>query len=424
MTWVAEVGVAVVCCAVGLTGPQQRRARQEPAASSAPASRSRVSQEQRELARARQLLEAGSIDQAIELLRLVVVREPDNADARLMLGTALTFVPEKSQALAELSAAVRMRPGFARGYWVLGSALARFADLDQARAMFEKAIELDPNLAEARVSLALLLAQRKEFALARAQLEAAIKTQKSSSAAYSRYLIAQTHLEEDDLEKALEEIDAATSLRPDYGEAYFSRGLIRKRLLDEAGAFEAFKGAAALLPNDPAAQYHLGASYLRRGEIEKAITCLRNSLELRPQHRQALFQLCRALNAAGRTKDAEACQQSLSAMAHGELDAADLRAGDLNNEGVELEKTGDLGGALEKYRAALKINTLNTVFRRNAGLVLCRLERWEEGVAELKEVVKADPEDVEATRALFIALERKKAAGKGDSINPKEQRKP
>lgn len=411
------------CCAPDFAQPNGKRIGQNTDGSLGPASGLSRHQTQTDLARASRLLEAGAIDQAIKLLRVIVGREPDNANARLLLGTALSLVPEKSQALAELSRAIKLRPDSGRGYWVMGSALARFADLEQARAMFDKAIEVDPNLAEARVGLALLLAQGKEFAAARAQLIAAIGIQKRSpAAAYSHYLIAQTHLEEDDLKKASEEIDAAIKLRPAYSEAYLSRGLILKRLLDERGAFEAFKRAAELSPADPATQYHLGASYLRRGELEKSISYLQKSLERRPQNRYALFQLCRALNAAGRSKDAEACQQKLAAMAHAELEAADLRAGDLNNEGIDLEKMGDLAGALEKYRAALKINPLNTVFRRNAGLVLCRLERWEEGVAELKEVVKADPEDVEATRALYIALERTKAARKRDSINRERRR--
>jgi tetratricopeptide (TPR) repeat protein len=106
------------------------------------------------------------------------------------------------------------------------------------------------------------------------------------------------------------------------------------------------------------------------------------------------------------------------------LKAVDLNAGELNNEGVELEKAGEIAAALEKYRAAVEISPLQTVFRRNFALALCRLGRWEEGIAELKETLRLDPADAKSTQALYIALENARAANKAGSTGVKPKPEP
>jgi tetratricopeptide (TPR) repeat protein len=89
--------------------------------------------------------------------------------------------------------------------------------------------------------------------------------------------------------------------------------------------------------------------------------------------------------------------------------ANELTSTQANNAGVELEKAGNLSGALEKYRDAVRLDPKVTVFRRNMALALCRLGRWDEGIAELREVLKEDPDDAQATKALYIAIENARA---------------
>lgn len=249
--------------AIALTGPQHpvKPGTHRSAKSSAVPSRSSATgQRQVQLQLAKQLLQAGSHQEAISLLREVVREDSANADARLLLGSALALVPQRSEALEELRKAVQLAPASALAYYTIGP--------------------------------------------------------------------------------------------------------------------------------------------------------LRKASALGPQDRPALYQLCQALQKAGRTEEAERCHQKLSAMIQTELTVSghmrDATAA--NNEGVELEKTGNLVAALEKYRAAVELDPSQTVFRRNLALALCRLGRWEDGIAELRKVLEANPEDVEATKALYIALENARAA--------------
>jgi predicted Zn-dependent protease len=77
----------------------------------------------------------------------------------------------------------------------------------------------------------------------------------------------------------------------------------------------------------------------------------------------------------------------------------------LNEEGLRLEHDGDLLGALDKYRGAVDLDPTGYGFRLNYALALCRLGRWQEGVTQLQEVLKEDPDNADAAKALFIAQE-------------------
>ena len=71
---------------------------------------------------------------------------------------------------------------------------------------------------------------------------------------------------------------------------------------------------------------------------------------------------------------------------------------------------GDFNAAGAKYRAALDLDPEAAGVRLNYGLVLCRLQRWHEGIDEIQEVLRLDPDNGDASRALFIAKEHATAS--------------
>jgi Flp pilus assembly protein TadD len=60
---------------------------------------------------------------------------------------------------------------------------------------------------------------------------------------------------------------------------------------------------------------------------------------------------------------------------------------------------------LARYRAAVEIHPQDPRFRKNVGLVLCRLRRWVEAKVELREVLRTTPGEPDALKALYLALE-------------------
>jgi len=421
---------AWLCCFVALASPlhPQPGNTQEPSIPVTTTAPPRSSKHcQREIARAKRLLEGGSNGQAIAILREVLREEPENGDAQLLLGSALALVPERSKALKELQRAVELRPSSALAHFTLGTAQARFGDSDAARRSFERTLQLDPRFAEAHVSLAMILGQQNELAPAREHLVRAIQLYGNTpQAAGSHYLLAQVLTEQNELETALKELDKASSLQPSYAEAFLARGFIQKQQSNNAAAIAAFKKAAALSPKDFDAQFELGAAYLRDGYTSQAVAHLRRAAELKPGDRSALYQLCRALQKAGKAEEAKACEQELSARVKTGVAAAanELTATQANNAGVDLEKVGNVAGALEKYRAAVRLNPTQIVFRRNLALALCRLGRWNEGIAELRDVLEENPDDAEATKALYIAVENDHARKTTGNLSGKTQPEP
>jgi tetratricopeptide (TPR) repeat protein len=376
-----------------------------------PQARSTVHQE--EVADAKDLIARGSLSAAIEKLRELVKQDSQDADVHLLLGTALALTSERSESILELRRAIELRPSFAPAYNTLGMALARFGELDTARRAYEEAIKLDSQFIDAHTNLTLVLAQRNEFILANEHISRAIELAGNSpNAAYLHYLKGKILNEQDKPEEAIKEFSQAIQFRSNYAEAYLGLGLVKKKLQDEFGALLAFKKAVELSPDDGIAQFELGAGYFRSNRIAEAIEHLQRAGELNPGERKALYQLCGALHKADRTEEANACEQKLLALITSTQTTEMATAMQSNNEGVQLEKEGNFAAAVEKYRTALKLFPSQTVFRRNLALVLCRLGHWEEGIAELKEVLKADSEDTAATRALSIALENAEKAKK------------
>jgi tetratricopeptide (TPR) repeat protein len=303
---------------------------------------------------------------------------------------------------------VALRPDYAQSYYTLGTALARYDDLKAAREAFEKALVLEPDFVDAHVGLGLILAQQQDLDSAKDHFELALKGQGSApSAARTHYLLAKVFTSQHQYTQARRELEAAIKLRPKYAQAYLALGSVCKDLHDETSARAAFERAEHLSPDDPETQYQLGSALLRDNQAGAAVSHLQKAVELRPGDRPTLSQLCRALFRAGPKEEAEGCEQKMAeiAKAGAAADSRMLAAAETNNQGVELESRGDLLGALQKYRAAVDLYPYRIEFARNLGLVFCRLGQWEEGVTQLGKVLKQHPGDVEATRALYIALD-------------------
>ena len=210
------------------------------------------------------------------------------------------------------------------------------------------------------------------------------------------------------MEKAAAELKEAVSLRPDFAEAWSDLGEARKTLLDDAGAFAAFQRSVELDPGNAISQYRLGAEYLRQGKAHQAVSHLQEAFRLNPQDQSTLYSLQLALRRDGQLEEAARIKEKLMAVLR-EIDResqAAFTALKLNNEGAALEKTGDLRGALEKYRAAVALDPQHVGIRMNLGVALLRLGQWKEGLSELREVIRRDPGNSVAKAALDDALEQ------------------
>lgn len=176
---------------------------------------------------------------------------------------------------------------------------------------------------------------------------------------------------------------------------------------DLDGAFAAARKAVDLSPKDAQTHSWLGRLYLEKGDAAQAVKQLQIARSLGADDKATLYSLARALRATGKNEDAKQLDEKIGEMTRLSNRASEVlfNASSLNEEGLKLEHQGDLIGALDKYLGALELDPTGYGFRLNYALALCRTGRWQEGIVQLQEVLKEDPDNADAAKALFIAQE-------------------
>jgi len=361
-----------------------------------------------ELQKAQELLAKGSLSEAVTVLRQAVRDDPRNADAHLSLGTALALQGLRAQSLKEIETAINLSPNSAKARNQLGVVLSRFLDTDAARKAFEGALSLDPEFAEAHVNLALILAQIGELSLAHEHLDRAIVLYGATRpAARAYFLRAKVWSAQGDNDEAISDLEKAIEVSPDDADPWFDLSQLKNSKGDLDGAFAAAQKAVELNPKNAQAQSWLGRLYLESGDAALAVKHLQVARSLGIDDKATLYSLSRALRATGEIEDSQKVDQQVLDMQRLSTRAGEVlfTASGLNEEGLGLEHNGDILGALEKYRNAVDLDPTGYGFRLNYGLALCRIGKWQDGIVQLQEVLKQDPDNADAARALFIAQE-------------------
>lgn len=360
------------------------------------------------------LIAQGQRDQAVTLLRELIQAEPRNADARLLLGSVLMEGGQRSESIAQLREAVKLLPASAEAHNALGEAYNTFGELSEARPEFARAVELDPRHAQAQANLGDVLVQLGESDAAVPHLDQAIRLfGGKADSAYARYLRARIYNDHGDAAKAAVELDQAVQLRPEFAEAWSDLGAARKTLGDDSGALSAFRQAVSFKPEDAVAQYRLGSQLLETGAAHEAVDHLEAAARLDTKNQSVLNALQRALRQDGQLARADAVKKRLTEVLR-ERDEADQKmvaAFELNNRGAELEKAGDIRGALEKYRAALDLLPEHAGIRANVAVALLKLGDWQEGIAQMRQALQRDPGNDKLQKALDHAVVQAKAHG-------------
>jgi tetratricopeptide (TPR) repeat protein len=344
---------------------------------------------------ARRLLAQGAREQAVRVLADAIRANPNDGRAQLLLGELLNEDDRPADAAVPLTAAVRLLPDSAEAHNALGEARNNQNALRPARAEFERALQLAPSMAQAHLNLGMVLAQMGELATAAEHLDRAIATLRGTpELALAHYLRAKVFTDQSEVDKASAELSLAVKLKPDFAEAWSDLGQARK-MLHDAGALAAFQHAVALKPEDPVALTRLGAEYLHQGQVKLAIQHLEKAYGLDDRDQTTLNSLLAALRQDGQSERAQKVKQRLvEVLRERDLTTQNqLNATRINNEGAELEKSGDLRGAMEKYRQAFELDPTNVDIRVNYAVALLRLGEWKSGLQQMHEALRMRPDD-------------------------------
>jgi tetratricopeptide (TPR) repeat protein len=122
-------------------------------------------------------LQQGERAEGIQLLNLLLTREPDNVDVLYNLGMALSDAGKLDLAETHLRRAVELSPDFANALVALGIALARQQRDAEAKTFLERAVMLEPNNLWVRRNLGVILIKQREHEEAAQHLQMAVKLQ-------------------------------------------------------------------------------------------------------------------------------------------------------------------------------------------------------------------------------------------------------
>jgi tetratricopeptide (TPR) repeat protein/mono/diheme cytochrome c family protein len=100
--------------------------------------------------------ETGRPDRAAEHFEAVVKLQPESAEARYNLGTALLASGKTAESIAQYEQAIRLRPAYAAAHNNWGRALVQLAKPAEALAHFRDAVRIDPASAEPHFNIGLL----------------------------------------------------------------------------------------------------------------------------------------------------------------------------------------------------------------------------------------------------------------------------
>ncbi|HYM18863.1 MAG TPA: tetratricopeptide repeat protein [Micropepsaceae bacterium] len=245
---------------------------------------------------------SGQLPEAERLCESVVRTEPQNFEARHLLGVILIARGDASRAERELALAVAGMPGSAPAHRNHGIALARLGRFEDALASFERALAIKPDDVEATIARAqaCLSLGRHEDALA--AYDKAVRLKADHAPSWHRRGLALMALGR--FEAAIESCDRAIAVKPDYTEALQDRGtaLYELKRLEEAAA--SYDAAIAIKPDLVDALCSRGVVRHNLDRIEEGLADLERAIALKPDFALAYSNRGNALQALKRPYEA------------------------------------------------------------------------------------------------------------------------
>ncbi len=249
----------------------------------------RLHEDQRDLGRARQVLEEAaaaqpdSVDVLVRLARVAHKKkdfrgalgylahartlEPGNAGVHFFFGMVCVDLDLGAEAYDSLKEAVRLEPDNPHFNYAFGAVALQRRDPGEAIPYFRKYAELKPADTRALLVLGIAAFKAGDFASARADLNKAAL--QADTAAAANYFLARMAREENDFEEALRLAEKAVEANPRYPEPYAELGFLYLRRRETERAEQALARCLELDPDNYLGNYHLLMLYERTKDARR-----------------------------------------------------------------------------------------------------------------------------------------------------------
>jgi tetratricopeptide (TPR) repeat protein len=340
-----------------------------------------------------------AIDQAEELLK----KNPDNLDARRMLGRVYVRTLGNSSSRIDsntLKQAIEQyqfittKDAKDAESWVMLGRLYRFSqDSPNAEKAFDNALKADPDNEDAQTQLAMLYAELGDSKKAIEKLQAANKNPNERTL----QLLAEQYEQLHDYKSAAEALKKAMELAPDDGKIAreLAQDLMFSDQLDEA--LKLLQELAADEPRDPQLPISIAQVYRAKHDFVKAHEELNKAKSLDPGSMEVRYQEVKLLEAEGKLDEAISGLKTLlddTARRTYSENSAGRRAGLLEEYGVLLRNTEKYPQAIEAFR---QMNSLGTESAQQAAVQVIETYReskdYDNALKEADAAVKKYPTD-------------------------------
>jgi predicted O-linked N-acetylglucosamine transferase (SPINDLY family) len=335
------------------------------------------SPQQRALAQALQLHQAGRLPDAEAAYRQVLALDPGNAQALHMLGALANQVGQHAAAVELISQSVRIESTAANAHSNLGVAYQSLGQLQEAVGCYQRALALKYDHVDALNNLAIALQALGRLGEALESFERSLKLRPNHAETLNN--VGALYLALGRLDEAEARLRRSLKLKPGYAEALTNLGGVQlgRGLVEDAVA--TCQQAVTRAPADARAHDMLGTALRAAGRLDEAIGSYERSLAHNPSGPLAgsiWLNLAGTLQVAGRTADAaNGYRQSLSLnpsspVAHsGLIFALDLLPGHAAEAHAERRRWNERFGQIWLDRPAAHANVTDPARRLRVGYV-------------------------------------------------------
>ncbi len=301
--------------------------------------------------------------EALHKYEALVASEPGSPPDHLLYGLALYWNDRREQSLSELRAAVEKNPKLAVARFYIAKILHEQNRNEEAEAECKRAIALAPGRADFIELSAILLYDQGQITEAESALRQGLALKPDESSLH--YQLGRVLQRRNQPQEAAREFAEASRLKQFASmqgqlAMELSRGILQLRAGNFPAAVQTLQSAHALDPDYPEANYYLGIALSQVGDAEGSTRAFENALRRRPTSAEihynfgiALWQHDEPVRAITELRGATVLRPDYG-VAHCALGMALLRTGHVEEGQSEIARSRNLGACVSQSDSAPK----------------------------------------------------------------------
>ncbi|MBS9389954.1 MAG: tetratricopeptide repeat protein [Dolichospermum sp. WA123] len=300
-------------------------------------------------------------------------------------GLALARSGKYPEAITALQQAVQSQPDFVPAWNYLSLVYRESNQLDKALAAINQAIQLQPNNPNLYNQKYVVLINLKRYKEAAAAINKAIELSPRAA-----FYLSRGNVRDDlgDKQGAIDDLNQAIKINPNFAQAYYNRGNVRDDLGDKQGAIDDYNQAIKINPNDASAYNNRGNVRDDLGDKQGAIDDFNQAIKINPNDASVYYNRGNAKYDLGDKQGAiDDYNQAIK---------INPNYAAYYNRGIVRNDLGDKQGAIDDYNQAIKFNPNNADAYYNRGIVRNDLGDKQGAIDDYNQAIKFNPNNADA----------------------------